>query len=194
MAAAAQPEMNLKMMVMPAFMIGIRCLKLDLTAYVVYLRVAYGVATAAMLGAMFWCYLQAGKANDTKEITVVDKQPGGESKTRVLTVAAYDKEQAISKIRQTAFQVCGIHYKWGSPMPLLLQSVMTPVNISDEPLVQLYVFGRDAVGKLARPFKAAANPLADMLGAGDAEPEVTPPAAIEGDSVARKSKGAKKKE
>ena len=81
----------------------------------------------------------------------------------------------------------GIHYKWGSPMPLLLQSVMQPINITDEPLFQIYVLGKEAVGKLQRPFKIA-NPLADMLGAGETDATPAVP-----DAVARKVKAANAK-
>ena len=57
-----------------------------------------------------------------------------------------------------------MHYKWGSPMPLLFQCVMLPMNLADEPLVKIHVFGAKAEGKLARPFAKPANPLADALG------------------------------
>ena len=57
-----------------------------------------------------------------------------------------------------------MHYKWGSPMPLLFQCVMLPMNLADEPLVKIHVFGAKAEGKLARPFAKPPNPLADALG------------------------------
>ena len=61
--------------------------------------------------------------------------------------------------------VSAIHYKWGSPMPLLFQCIMQPMNLTDDPLVKIHLFGMKPEGKLERPFKAPANPLAEMLGA-----------------------------
>ena len=52
-------------------------------------------------------------------------------------------------------------------MPLLFQCVMQPLNLTDDPLVQIYLLGAKAEGKLARPFKPPPNPLADALGAND---------------------------
>ena len=64
---------------------------------------------------------------------------------------------------------------------------MQPMNLLDDPLVQIHLFGKAPEGKLERPFKAPANPLAEMHGApadgaGDAS-----------DAVARKPKAGNPK-
>ena len=78
-----------------------------------------------------------------------------------------------------------MHYKWGSPMPLLFQCIMQPMNLLDDPLVQIHLLGKKPEGKLERPFKAPPNPLADLLG-GDK-------AADDDKAVARKPKAGNPK-
>ena len=47
-----------------------------------------------------------------------------------------------------------MHYKWGSPMPLLFQCVMLPMNLADEPLVKIHVFGAKAEGNWRGPSRS----------------------------------------
>jgi len=54
--------------------------------------------------------------------------------------------------------------------------VMAPVNATDDPLVQIYLRGKSATGKLQRPFKVH-NPLADLLGANADDAAAAPAAA-----------------
>ena len=53
-------------------------------------------------------------------------------------------------------------------MPLLFQCVMQPMALFEQPLFQIHMLGKEAKDDLARPFKAPANPLQEMMGGADA--------------------------
>ena len=109
----------------------------------------------------------AQKKQEPGEVTVKEKNYQNITVEKKFTIADYDQREAVSKVRALCFQVAMtsfMHYKWGSPMPLLFQCVMLPMNLADEPLVKIHVFGAKAEGKLARPFAKPPNPLADALG------------------------------
>lgn len=166
--AADAPEINLRMFAAPAMMLGMRFFKVDLSAYVIPLRCLYFVATLTTLACFVYIARLAQAKKNLKEITVTEKLPT-ETKVRKLTISEYDVEECMKKVKSggVAFLVvCFIHFKWGSPIPLLLQSIMQLVNLTDDPLVQIHLFGKTAVGKLNRPFKVN-NPLADLLKGGE---------------------------
>lgn len=174
------PEFSPKMLAAPALMLSIKFLKIDLVPYLIPLRIAYGTATLTTL--LFFVYLRSivRRKNETKEVTVIEKAPGKSTKKK-MTTCEYDTKECDKKIQQSVIScaiVSFIHYKWGSPVPLLLQSVMQFVNLADDPMVQLHILNKSAVGKLARPFKTN-SPLADLLQSGqdddDAADTVPPP-------------------
>ena len=170
---AAQPEINLKMVMVPAMMLGLRFLKLDLSEYVNLLRVTYLLSTLFTTGVYVYLMQLARRSPSKETVDVIDKVPGDASKRRTLTIGDYDAEEAFKKIKSAAVAVCVvsfIHYKWGSPMPLLLQSFMQPFNLTDDPLVNIHIFKKPADGKFKRPFKVA-NPLADLLEGGGGSSE-----------------------
>ena len=61
---------------------------------------------------------------------------------------------------QGAVFVVVLHTWKGFLQPLVIQSAMTFITVWDEPLVRLYILGEAAEGKLKRPFKKDAGPLA----------------------------------
>lgn len=75
----------------------------------------------------------------------------------VTTNRDYDLQQIAKK---TPGQLIGIaimavmHLKFGYTQPLLIQSIM-PLKglLFDDKIVQIWIFGKPATGKLARPFK-----------------------------------------
>ena len=71
--------------------------------------------------------------------------------------------------------------------PLLLQTVMLPMNLIEMPVFQCTLLGRKAEGKLARPWKPEEkpNPFSEMAKA------FNPPE--EGEAKAAKKEGKKKK-
>ena len=166
-AKKPEPELSPKMFVVPALLMIVKFFKLDFTLYVPQLRAGYACAVALTVLTTLMCGQLAQKKNEEGEVTVKEKNYENITIEKKFTVADYDQREAVSKVRALCFQVAMtsfMHYKWGSPMPLLFQCVMLPMNLADEPLVKIHVFGAKAEGKLARPFAKPPNPLADALG------------------------------
>ncbi|KAK1863486.1 hypothetical protein I4F81_006041 [Pyropia yezoensis] len=89
----------------------------------------------------------------------------------VQSVGEYDAGVlAASKkaLLMNAVILTGVHLKMGTVSPLVLTSLTGLTRLVDEPLVQLYVLGRAAAGKLARPFAPEVNPLMAMMAGGGA--------------------------
>lgn len=73
----------------------------------------------------------------------------------------YDQTQARALATQTLMGVAIIsfmHYQWGYLRPLLLQSILGFRTLAAAPVVQVWLFGQPAEGKLARPWTAP-NPF-----------------------------------
>ena len=153
--------------VVPALLMVVKFFKLDFSLYVPQLRAGYACAVALTVLTTLMCGQLAQKKQEPGEVTVKEKNYQNITVEKKFTVADYDQREAVSKVRALCFQVAMtsfMHYKWGSPMPLLFQCVMLPMNLADEPLVKIHVFGAKAEGKLSRPFAKPPNPLADALG------------------------------
>jgi len=186
--APKAPELQPKMFLIPCIMMGVKFFKLDFTEYVAELRIGFGCAVCLTLGTMLMVKSIAASKNDQAELEVTSTNMKGEKETTTMTVCAYDQAECLKKAKAGLGSVCMvslIHWKWGSPMPLLFQCIMQPMNLTDDPLVQIHLLGKAAVGKLERPFKAAPNPLAELLGGADKGDEK---------AVARKPKNDKKKD
>merc|ERR1719198_100397 len=86
-----------------------------------------------------------------------------------MTVSEYDNSKVAELFKSTLMSaaiLAFIHYKWGSTMPLILQGIMTPLNLLDSPLLLVHVFGLEAKDDLARPWKKQ-DPMAMMSGMGE---------------------------
>ena len=161
--ADAQPEAAGR----PGLLMVVKFFKLDFSLYVPQLRAGYACAVALTVLTTLMCGQLAQKKQEPGEVTVKEKNYQNITVEKKFTMADYDQREAVRKSERLCFQVAMtsfMHYKWGSPMPLLFQCVMLPMNLADEPLVKIHVFGAPAEGKLARPFAKPPNPLADALG------------------------------
>mmetsp|Transcript_8093 Transcript_8093/g.24972 ORF Transcript_8093/g.24972 Transcript_8093/m.24972 type:complete len:185 (-) Transcript_8093:184-738(-) len=160
------PELSAKMFAVPAMAMAIKFLKIDLAGFVIPLRAAYLAATLVTAASFVYLKTVIRRKNESRVITVVEKLPG-KTETKKMSTADYDAKECDKKL-QSAFVsflvVSFIHYKWGSPMPLLLQSVMQLMNLADDPMVQIHLMDKPPTGKLQRPFKVN-NPLADLFDA-----------------------------
>jgi hypothetical protein len=161
------PELSPKMFAVPCMLMVVKVLKLDFSLYVPQLRAGYACAVILTVVTTLLCGRMAQKKKEGGEVTVKEKNYENIIITKTYTIEDYDQKDAVGKVRALCLQVAMtsfMHYKWGSPMPLLFQCVMLPMNLADEPLVKIHIFGQKAEGKLARPFAAPPNPMADMLG------------------------------
>ena len=177
-AEAPEPEISPKQFIVPCLMMAAKFFKLDFSPYVDQLRAGFACACALTLSVHFLVKSIAAGKKDATELTVA---------TKTWTVCDYDQAEALKKVKGALASVCiplAMHYKWGSPMPLLFQCITQPMNLLGDPLVRIHLLGKKPEGELARPFKAAPNPLADLLGGGDdaggaKKEKKKPPAALD---------------
>merc|ERR550514_556820 len=91
------------------------------------------------------------------------------------TLSEYDTgkwKEMMQQLVMGAVIISGMHYKWGYSMPLVMQVIMSPMQLIENPLFKIYVLGSPAVGDLKRPFPAP-NPF------GLPTPPADPAAAVE---------------
>lgn len=190
-AEPAMPEFSPKSFVVPAVLLGTRYFKIDVNAYVVELRFAFAAVVLSSLAVSALLYFKTQAAPEGGEITVKEKAMDGTETAKTMSTREYDAAEVVKKVKSTLMGLCisgGIHWKWGNATPLLMQCIMIPTNLLDDPMVKIHLFGYEATGKLQRPFKAPESPFAALMG-GDTATE-TPPA-LEG---GKKSKKDKKKD
>merc|ERR1711879_629969 len=68
-----------------------------------------------------------------------------------LTVKEHDIDKWTDQIKQIvmgALVLGGVYWKWGYLFPLVMQLLMTPLQLWDSPLVQIHFFGKH----IKRPF------------------------------------------
>jgi len=134
--------------------------KYDLEAmgYLDHVRAAFAVMQVFLLSTLYWTYRKIMQMDpNAKKIDVpAVKQMGQEIKPAMQqTPQEYDLSKLGEQIQQMVigFLVLGfIHYKWGYVLPLVLQTVTTPMQVLDSPLVKIHVGGRESKGDLKRPF------------------------------------------
>ncbi|KAJ3324077.1 hypothetical protein HDV06_000618 [Boothiomyces sp. JEL0866] len=151
------------------------------------LRIAYASVQLIGLATIAYIYTRIKSKKDQTKLVYSEPKAPFSTEEPALTRTTFE-EYDIGQIKTLLFQTfTGIaiigfmHFKWGYLRPLLLQSVLGLRTLSSAPLVQVWVFGKEATGDLARPWKAA-NPLG-----GGGEP------ATEKDIKAKERKEEKKK-
>lgn len=129
-----------------------------------HVRIAYGVSqVAAVLLQLYILSRVESKASNTQIVKVTTKSASGVETCEEQSVKTYDAKQsaeALQRLVLGAAFIVVLHTWKGFLQPLVIQSVMTFISVWDEPLVRLYILGEPAEGKLSRPFKKDAGPLA----------------------------------
>ena len=121
------------------------CIRDSFSPYVDQLRAGFACACCLTLSVHFLVKSIAAGKKDATELTVA---------TKTWTVCDYDQAEALKKVKGALASVCiplAMHYKWGSPMPLLFQCITQPMNLLGDPLVRIHLLGKAPEGELARP-------------------------------------------
>merc|ERR1711972_60502 len=152
-----------------------------------YRHVAEGVfliVQVLCLGGIFMIYQKIEAMEDGgKKINVPEVKSMGQVVTPAVdqTPKEYDqgkiKEQGKQAV-MSAVILCGVYYKWQYLMPVVLQALMTPVQLYESPLFQLHIMNSKDV---KRPFPAP-NPFGLP-----SAPEAPAPAANEEKEKEKKS-------
>jgi len=179
--APPNPALNLKMFLPLGIVYAMNKVDMKDENNILYMRLFF--ACGSLLLTAIWAYIWSLASNNSDEAVVKvsekDMQPPnpladamGANKhipdeKKEMTVAEYDMKQVRQKLQQVVMQVLivgGIHYKWGTTLPLVMSSLMGLMNLPEDPLVRIYLFGATAAddSSLKRPFKAK-SPFGDAM-------------------------------
>jgi len=171
-AAPAAPEFKVSQILPMVAMMGLQKYNLEEMGYTHHVEIAYVVVQLLCFAVLALIYQRVGQmVDDGPKIKVPEVKTMGQvqSPAKEQTIQEYDMEKLKEALKQPlmGFVILGgIYYKWGSLMPLVMQVLMTPLQLYEAPLTQIHIFGKNK----PRPF-----PVPSMFGlpsAPAAEPEV----------------------
>lgn len=152
-----------KQLVPLGLILALQKVDIEKEGYLLHAQVTYAVVQTVCIVAWLTIYNKIQRAEKGKNIKVPEvKQLGQVVKpAQEVSIKTYDMDKWKEQMQQLvvgAVILGFIHYKWAVVLPLVMQAVMTPLQIFDHPLMQIYGLGKAASGPLKRPF-ASANPF-----------------------------------
>jgi hypothetical protein len=178
-AAPAAPEIKLSQILPMIAMFGIQKFDLEKLGYKHHVEVAYVVTQVVCLTVMYLIYDRINKmADNGQKIKIPEVKSMGQvvAPAKEQTAKEYDMEKLKEAVKQPLIGfliIGGIYYKWGSLLPLVMQVLMSPMQLYESPLCQIHFMGK----QLKRPF-----PQPSMFGL----PSAPEPAAPEGSAATEK--------
>jgi hypothetical protein len=153
-AAPAAPEFKMSQLIPMVAMFGLQKYNLEEMGLVHHVEALYVIVQLACFTVLYLTYDKINKMADGGEkIKIPETKQMGQvvAPAKVQTVKEYDMEKIKESIKQPliGFLILGgIYYKWGSLMPLVMQVLMTPMQLYEAPLTQIHFFGKT----IKRPF------------------------------------------
>ncbi|KAJ2490102.1 phosphate transporter (Pho88) [Coemansia sp. RSA 2050] len=140
---------------------------LESPEYAPFIRTAYAVATALMIGFTFYLKSLIQKKNDTTALEYNDPAPGNQGAPRIeTTFCRYDLGEVAKLQKSSLFTIAIVafmHFKFGYIQPLILQTLLPMLNLYKSQLFQIHILGKPAVDSLKRPWTPE-NPFAALTG------------------------------
>lgn len=164
-AAPQQPMLSPKMFISPVLLMGSKRLGIDFKnpEHVMKIRMGFvfSMTVLSLALAALWLTMKRRKKKldeDQVEVKVKDMQTGVEKAEKV-TLYEHDVQEfrkVLAGIIMSGVMACGMHFGFKVGPPLLLQSIMLPLNLWDGNLWQMHMLGRDEKHNpaLKRPFQA----------------------------------------
>lgn len=187
-AAPAAPEFKLSQIVPMVAMFGLQKYNIEEMGLTRYVEIGYVIVQLLCFGALYLTYERIGKmVDDGRKLKIPEVKQMGQ----VVTPATEQttKEYDMAKIKEAVKQpligfviLGGIYYKWGSVMPLVMQMLMTPMQLYEAPLTQIHLLGKT----VKRPFVVPSMFGLPAAPEAEAEAEETP-------ALAPAAKAGKKK-
>jgi len=152
--APEMPSLKVSQLLPLAVMFGMRNLDLDEMGYRRYVELAYVLAQLLCFAALALIHTRIGALPEEGPLVKVPEvQQLGQVVEPATSISAkeYDGRKLRKEVQQAVMGFVilgGVYYKWQSLMPLVLQVVMLPVRLSETPLFELHLLGRE----VARPF------------------------------------------
>lgn len=150
-ATPAAPQLSPKMFISPVLLLGSKRLGIDYKnpEHVMKIRLTFvcSMTLVALALAALWLSITRKKKKleeDSVEVKVKNAQTG-ESKTEKVSLYEHDVREfrkVLTSILTGGMMTSGIHLGFKVVPPLLLQSIMMPLNLWDGNLWQVHVLGR----------------------------------------------------
>jgi len=178
-AAPAGPEFKISQIVPMVAMFGLQKYNIEEMGLTRHVEIGYVIVQLLCFGVLWFVYDRITKMTDDGiKIKIPEVKQMGQVVTpaKEQTTKEYDMEKLKEAVKQPlmGFVILGgVYYKWGSVMPLVMQMLMTPMQLYEAPLTQIHLLGKE----LKRPF-----PVPSMFGlpaAPEPEAEETVPAVEE---------------
>jgi len=148
------PQMKISQLLPMVVMLGLGKFDLDELGYRRHAEVLFVIVQVVCLGLLGLIHSKVSAMPEGgAKIHVPEVKQFGQVVTPSTEQSTKDydsaklKEQAKQAVMSFAI-LGGVYYKWGYLMPLVLQVLMTPVQLYESPLFQLHVLN----GAVARPF------------------------------------------
>lgn len=170
------PQLKPKMFIAPIVLMGSKRLGIDWNDEdtKAKIRMAFTISVTVCYLVIFYMYKQVKRkekklSEDTVEVTVKDPYNNGEEKKETLTYFEHDLREIKKAGTSQAFgflMTSVLHFYFKLNPPIVLQSIMLPLNMMETPAFQVHVLGKDVGSnkKLQRPWmpEEKPNPFADL--------------------------------
>ena len=170
------PQLKPKMFIAPIVLMGSKRLGIDWNDEdtKMKIRMAFTISVTVCYLVIFYMYKQVKRkekklSEDTVEVTAKDPYNNGEEKKETLTYYEHDLREVKKAGTSQAFgflMTSVLHFYFKLTPPIVLQTIMLPLNMMETPAFQVHVLEKDgsANKKLQRPWmpEEKPNPFADL--------------------------------
>jgi|TARA_B100001250_G_scaffold302017_1_gene263710 hypothetical protein len=170
------PQLKPKMFIAPIVLMGSKRLGIDWNDEdtKMKIRMAFTISVTVCYLVIFYMYKQVKRkekklSEDTVEVTAKDPYNNGEEKKETLTYYEHDLREVKKAGTSQAFgflMTSVLHFYFKLNPPIVLQTIMLPLNMMETPAFQVHVLGKDGSEnkKLQRPWmpEEKPNPFADL--------------------------------
>ena len=171
------PQLKPKMFIAPIVLMGSKRLGIDWNdeETKTKIRMAFTISVTLCYVVIFYMYKQVKRkekklSEDTVEVTAKDPYNNGEEKKETLTYFEHDLKEVKKAGTSQAFgflMSCVLHFYFKLNPPIVLQSIMLPLNMFESPAFQVHVLGKSTKvnKKLERPWipEEKPNPFAQLM-------------------------------
>jgi len=153
--APPMPSMKMSQILPMVVMLGMNQYDLAEMGYRRHSEAGFVIAQLLCFGVLYYLYTKINSLPDGgPKIKVPEVKQMGQvvAPAKEQTPKEYDLEKFMEQVKQAVMGsviLGGIYYKWEYLMPLVLQILMTPLQLYESPLFEIHILGKTTV---TRPF------------------------------------------